>query len=60
LNPFDQLMPTHFSDTVTRSAMFCVTVTVIDRLKTEGLIDIFQVVKDLRVQKPGAVRTLVG
>ena len=49
----------HYSDTVTRSGMFCVTATVIDRCKTEGIVDVFQVVKALRVQKPGAVPTMV-
>jgi hypothetical protein len=39
--------------------MFCAMATVIDRYKTEGVVDIFQVVKALRVQKPGAVPTLV-
>ena len=49
----------HYSDTVTRSGMFCATATVIDRCKTEGIVDVFQVVKALRVQKPGAVPTMV-
>ena len=49
-----------FSDTVTRSGMFCAMATVIDRCKTEGVVDVFQVVKALRVQKPGAVPTLVS
>ena len=39
--------------------MFCVTATTIERCKTEGVVDVFQVVKALRVQKPGAVRTVV-
>ena len=39
--------------------MFCAMATVIDRCKTEGVVDVFQVVKALRVQKPGAVPTLV-
>ena len=47
------------SDTVTRSGMFCAMATVIDRCKTEGVVDVFQVVKSLRIQKPGAVPTLV-
>ena len=34
--------------------------TVIDRCKTEGVVDVFQVVKALRVQKPGAVPTVVS
>ena len=40
--------------------MFCAMATVIDRCKTEGVVDVFQVVKALRVQKPGAVPTLVS
>ncbi|CAI8024114.1 Receptor-type tyrosine-protein phosphatase alpha [Geodia barretti] len=48
----------HCSDTVGRSGMFCATVTTIERCKTEGVVDVFQVVKALRVQKPGAVPTV--
>ena len=40
--------------------MFCVIATVIDRCKTEGVVDVFQVVKALRAQKPGAVPTVVS
>ena len=40
--------------------MFCAMATVIDRCKTESMVDVFQVVKALRVQKPGAVPTLVS
>ena len=47
------------SDTVTRSGMFCALATVIDRCKTEGIVDVFQVVKALRTCKPGAVPTMV-
>ena len=51
---------TFCSDTVSRSGMFCATITTIERCKTEGVVDVFQVIKALRVQKPGAVRTLVN
>ena len=50
----------HCSDTVTRSGMFCAIATTIERCKTEGVVDVFQVVKVLRVQKPGAVPTMVS
>ena len=40
--------------------MFCAIVTAIERCKTEGVVDVFQVVKALRVQKPGAVLTMVS
>ena len=39
--------------------MFCAIATTIERCKTEGVVDVFQVVKALRAQKPGAVRTVV-
>ena len=49
-----------YSDTVSRSGMFCAIVTTIERCKTEGVVDVFQVVKALRVQKPGAVANVVS
>ena len=49
-----------FSDTVSRSGMFCSVATTIDRCKTEGVVDVFQVVKALRIHKPGAVLTVVS
>ena len=48
------------SDTVSRSALFCAIATTIERCKTESVVDIFQVVKALRVHRPGAVRTVVS
>ncbi|XP_064386164.1 uncharacterized protein LOC135334777 [Halichondria panicea] len=45
----------HCNDTATRSGMYCSVATTIDRCKTEGVVDVFQVVKALRVHKPGAV-----
>ena len=50
----------HCNDTVTRSGMFCAIATTIERCKTEGVVDVFQVVKALRIQKPGAVPTVVS
>ena len=43
-----------------RSGMFCAIATTIERCKTEGVVDVFQVVKALRIQKPAAVRTVVS
>ena len=40
--------------------MFCAIATTIERCKTEGVVDVFQVVKALRVQKPGAILTVVS
>ena len=40
--------------------MFCAIATAIDRCKTEGLVDVFQVVKAQRIQKPGLVQDVVS
>ena len=48
------------STAVTRSRMFCALAITIERCKTEGVVDVFQVVKVLQVQKPGAVPTVVS
>ena len=48
------------SDTVGRSAMFCAAATTINKCKTEGVIDVFQVLKSQRIQKPGSVQTVVS
>ncbi len=40
--------------------MYCSVATTIDRCKTEGVVDVFQVVKALRVHKPGAVPSVVS
>ena len=48
------------NDTVSKSGMFCAIATTIERCKTEGVVDVFQVIKALSVQKPGAVRTVVS
>ena len=50
----------HSSDTVSRSAVFCAIATTIERCKTEGVVDVFQVVKAMRMHKPGAVHTVVS
>ena len=39
--------------------MFCAIATTIERCKKEAVVDVFQVVKALRVQKPGAILTVV-
>ena len=48
-----------YSDTVSRSGIFSAIATTIDRCKTEGVVDVFQVVKALRIHKPGAVLNVV-
>ena len=48
------------SDSVSRSGMFCAIATTIDRCKTESVVDVFQVVKAQRIQKPSLVLTVVS
>ena len=40
--------------------MFCAIATTIERCKTEAVVDVFQVVKALQLQKPGAVANVVS
>ncbi len=40
--------------------MFCALSTTIERCKTEGVVDVFQMVKALRISKPGAILTVVS
>ena len=47
------------SDTVSRVGVFCSVVNAIEMCKTEGVVDVLQMVKALRIQKPGAVSTVV-
>ena len=43
-----------------RSAIFCAALSAIEQCKTEVAIDIFHVVKGIRMQKPGAVVSVVS
>eukprot|EP00731_Ephydatia_muelleri_P019044 Em0011g1084a len=54
----NQPIVVHCSDTVGRSGMFCAITMVTQQCKTEGVVDVFQTVKSIRSQKPGAVLTV--
>ena len=49
-----------FSDTVSRSGIYCVVSNAIEQCKAEGVVDVFQATKAVRLHKPGAVTTLVS
>ena len=51
---------TYCRDTVSRVGVFCCLVNAIELCKTEGMVDVFQVVKALRIQKPGSIQTVVS
>ena len=40
--------------------MFCALSILIERLKSEGVVDVFQTVKQLRAQRPAMVQTKVS
>lgn len=43
-----------------RTGTFIAICLLIDRLKTEGVVDVFQTVRGLRLQRPGMVRSVVS
>ena len=45
---------------MTRSGIFCAVANAIECMKVEKMVDIFQVVKMMRSQRPGAVPTVVS
>ena len=49
----------HFSAGVGRTGVFCALSILIERLKTEHVIDVFQTVKMLRQKRPAMVQTKV-
>ena len=57
---YSALFYTTPSDTVSRCGVFCSFISTIECCKTEGIVDVFQVVKALRIQKPGSVLTVVS
>ena len=48
------------SDSVSRSGVYCAVSNAIEQCKTEGIVDVFQAVKAIRIHRPGAVVTLVS
>ena len=48
-----------YSDGVGRTGTFICLHSQLERLKTEGVVDIFQAVKSARIQRPGLLRNVV-
>ena len=48
------------SDTVGRSGMYCAIHNAVEQCKAEGVVDVFQTVKGVRMHKPGVVSTVVS
>ena len=49
-----------FSDGLGRSGCVSTIMSVIERVKTEQTVDVFQTIKLIRAKRPGAVVTLVS
>ena len=47
------------SNGVGRTGVFLALHIVLERMMVEGLVDVFQTVKNLRIQRPAMVQTLV-
>lgn len=56
----DSLSCWSLSSGVGRTAVFIALHIVLERMQIEGVIDIFQTVKILRIQRPAMVQTLVS
>ena len=50
----------HFSAGAGRTGTFIALSNILERVKAEGLLDVFQTVKSLRMQRPHMVQTVVG
>ena len=48
-----------YSDTVSRTGVYCSVSIALEQCKIEGVVDVFQVTKAVKRSKPGAVTTLV-
>lgn len=53
----DTTVTVHCSAGVGRTGVFCALSILIERLKSEGVVDVFQTVKQLRAQRPAMVQT---
>ena len=48
------------SDGVVRTGTFICIHSQLERLKTEGVVDVFQAIKSARIQRPGIIPNVVG
>ena len=49
-----------FSAGIGRTGAFCALSTAIERVKAEGIVDVFHTIKHLRTQRPHMVQTVVS
>ncbi len=56
----DEPIVVHCSGGIGRTGTFIAIDILLERLKTEGVVDVFQTVRALRLQRIGMVRTVVS
>lgn len=49
----------YLSDGVGRTGVFCALSIVLERMRSEGVVDLFQTVKLLRTQRPNMIQNKV-
>ncbi|XP_031573109.1 receptor-type tyrosine-protein phosphatase delta-like [Actinia tenebrosa] len=54
----NSMITVHCSGGVGRTGVFCAVSILIERVKAEGIIDVFQTVQSLRLQRPAMVQTI--
>ena len=59
INDYFLFLPTPLSDGVVRSRTFLVIHSQLERLKTEGVVDVFQAIRSARIQRPGVIPNTV-
>ena len=58
--PISLILTVPIRDGSGRSGVFMVVYSELEKLKVEGLVDIFQCVRTMRTRRPGIVANLVG
>ena len=59
MNITDVCVYTFTSDGVVRSGTFLIIHSQLERLKTEGVVDVFQAIKSARIHRPGIIPNIV-
>ena len=59
-SPSLPLSPLWCSNGIGRSGIFIALHIILERMVAEGLVDVFQTIKNLRIQRPAMVQTLVS
>ena len=53
-------LPLTFRDGIGRTGMFCALISMVDSMRSDKMVDVFQEVKRLRMCRPGMVENVVS